>query len=66
MNLKDLAKYLRMSFNGTKKSLYSGDYTDMPREKIDKVTFKDGHKYSHKEYFFDKAKVYEYIQRKFN
>jgi hypothetical protein len=65
MNLKDLSKYLRLNFYSIKRS-FRGDYADMPKEKINKVTFKNGHKYSHKEYFFDKAKVYEYIQRKFN
>jgi len=65
MNLKDLGNYLRLSITGIKRS-FRGDYADMPKEKINKVTFKNGHKYSHKEYLFNKNKVYEYLKRKFN
>jgi len=66
MNLQELANYLRLNLRSIQRSFYRGDYQDMPRKRIDKVTYKNNRKYSHKEYFFDKNKIYDYLKRKFN
>jgi hypothetical protein len=66
MNLKTIAKYLRVHWSSFRRNLY-GEWSELPRKTI-KVAYLDkkGRKKVKSEYEFDLKEVLEYFEKKYN